>query len=531
MKNPPIQSSFSKPLWLLAFSAVLCAPRVTLADTELWVGNIGVTATTNWSDTANWSGTSQNPSDNDVRFFDNGTAPTQGVVNNVVDTSTNCYSLTYANTNLQFHTTLIQPGQTLTIDGNSSGNSLVASSREVASLLTEYTTITGPGGALKINGGSVGTIFVGQGGTGTAAKATLDLQGLDTFTANVTRLMLGVGNTRYSGVLYLARTNTITLSGASPQLDIGDNSGNNGGGSLLYLGLTNVINVDSVAMGLKKQNSGNSGIRFNPAFTSLNPVAVFRGTNGPNSSVSTWAMGDGTGASATDTETGVADFTGGTIDAIINSMWLAHPSAAASGGFTANGTFTFSAGSVTVNNLTNATLASSTGPETATGVVNVKGGTLSVNNNLILAALNGFTGNARGTLNITSGTVLANNIIAGGGTSTINVIGGTLAIINAAGTTLLPITTVALSNATLQVSVASLNPEVAATMLNTDGLTNTINITSLPVVTGYPQQFPIIQYSGGIGGLGFNFALGTLPAGSPAYKATSPTTSRPWIWC
>ena len=381
MKTPLVKSSFLQPFHLLVLSAILCAPRVTLADVELWIGNGGVTATTNWSDTANWSGTSHNPNNNDVKFFNDGTVSAQGVVSSVVDKSTNCYSMAFAYSNALFHTVLIQPGQALTIDGNTGGNSLIASSLEVNSTLTEYTTIIGTNAALRMSGGSVGTIFVGQGGGGTTAKATVDMQGLDTFTANATRMMLGVGNTRYCGVLYLARTNTITLSGASPQLDIGDNSGNNGGGSLLYLGVTNVINVDSVGIGLKKQNTGNSGIRFNPAFTNLNPVVIFRGTNGPNNAVSTWAMGDGTGATATDTETGVADFTGGTVNAVVNSMWLARPSSGATGGFTANGTFTFNAGNVTVNNLTNASLSSSTGPETATGVVNVNGGTMTVNNN------------------------------------------------------------------------------------------------------------------------------------------------------
>ncbi|HTB82134.1 MAG TPA: autotransporter-associated beta strand repeat-containing protein, partial [Candidatus Sulfotelmatobacter sp.] len=503
---------------LLILSALIFAPGLVLADVEVWSGNPSVTATTNWSDTANWSGTSHNPNNNDLKFFNNGLAGTQGTVDNVVDKSTNCNSLACANTNAGFHTTLIQPGQSLYIDGNTGGNSIIASTLEVNTALTEYTTIDGTNATLKLGGSSMGAIFVGQGGTGTGAKATLDMQGLDTFmVTNATRMEIGVGNTRYCGVLYLAKTNFITLTnGSSPELDIGDNSGNNGSGSLLYLGITNVINVDSIGMGLKKQNSGSSGIHFNPAFTNQGPAVYFRGANttGP---VNTWAIGDGTGASSTDTETGLADFTGGTINALVNSLWLALPSGAASGGYTANGTLTLTAGSINVNNLTNASLASSTGPETATGVINVSGGTLSVNN-FVMAALMGFTGTAKGTLNITNGAVYVGTLVPGGGTSTINNAGGTLVITNGAGTIVLPITTAYTSNALWQVSVASLNPEVAATTLNTDGTTNVINIASLPAITSYPQQFPIIHYSGSIGGVGFNFGLGTLPTGSPAYE-------------
>ena len=58
--------------------------------TVRWIGNPGVTATTNWSDPANWSGTYQNPNDNNV-FFLNAYTVAAGVINSVVDTSTNCY--------------------------------------------------------------------------------------------------------------------------------------------------------------------------------------------------------------------------------------------------------------------------------------------------------------------------------------------------------------------------------------------------------------------------------------------------------
>ncbi len=38
------------------------------ADLEPWTGIPNATATTNWSDTANWAGASHNPNDNNAIF-------------------------------------------------------------------------------------------------------------------------------------------------------------------------------------------------------------------------------------------------------------------------------------------------------------------------------------------------------------------------------------------------------------------------------------------------------------------------------
>src|SRR5208283_1500931 len=116
----PLMKTHFRPLRILFLAASLLAGvRGTFADTELWVGIPGSSATTNWSDPDNWSGTSRSPNNNTVFFINNG--PTAaGTVDNVVDTSTNCYALNYTNT-ARTHTTLIPPGQTLTIDGNNNG--------------------------------------------------------------------------------------------------------------------------------------------------------------------------------------------------------------------------------------------------------------------------------------------------------------------------------------------------------------------------------------------------------------------------
>src|SRR6202007_3390014 len=50
------------------------------------------------------------------------------------------------------------------------------------------------------------------------------------------------------------------------------------------------------------------------------------------------------------------------------------------------------------------------------------------------------------------------------------------------------------------------------TSLTTGGTTNIINIISAPAFSSYPVQIPLVKYSGSIGGAGYNFGLGTLPA-------------------
>ena len=129
--------------------------------------------------------------------------------------------------------------------------------------------------------------------------------------ATVSRIGLGTTTTvnpgnavqREAGTLYLAKTNFITvnysvplatyqtLSSATNGIELQKNPGNNAGSTTattLYLGLTNVINVDSIGIGRDKSDASCLGrMLFNPAFTNSNPVAYFYGVTGPVSRV-TW---------------------------------------------------------------------------------------------------------------------------------------------------------------------------------------------------------------------------------------------------
>src|SRR5581483_3956787 len=166
------------------------------------------------------------------------------------------------------------------------------------------------------------------------------------------------------------------------------------------------------------------------------------------------------------------------------------------------------------------------------GVINVNSSnaTLIVGTSLELAHLNGGSTAAAnaattGALNINGGTGYVNSIIAGGGPSTLSITNGTMVITNTMGTPSAQIGTVTLNNSTLQFSVAGGLTNSAVTNLITAGAHNTINIGSATGLTAPPQQFRLIDYSGAIGGSGYNFVLGTLPPKLAGYLSNNVSKS------
>jgi len=521
----PTLQPFKFPLQPLGLLTLLLATTQSLlANEALWIGTNNVSATTNWSDPLNWlnigaGGTG--PYQNAATFDDSTGVGDAVTINNVVNDNENPFSLTYTNLGTD-QNTLIAPGQMLSI---STGGLTMGNSTALTTAVAPTTTISGAGGTLVVSNGNV-TVGLSYPAT-SGGPATLDLSGLDTFMAtNIARILIGQGAGRMSGALYLAKTNYINLTGSSPQLDIGDNSSNNGPGSKLYLGQNNVLLVDSIAMGLKKQNSGGGGaLQFNPALAANNPMVYIRGTNGVGP-VSTWAIADGQAQSGTITDTGTSDFSGGTVDILVNSMWLARNSTGANAGSSANNaTLTFSAGTIAVNNLTNAMLASSARTPNVTGTINVNGGTLTVNNNFVMAATNNFIGGANSTLNINAGTVLANNIVPGGGISVIVMNGGSLTISNAMGSSSSPLTTFSLTSAALRLPAgdSAANATVGNLFLN-DSAT-VVSVSSLPTLRGYPATLPLISYTSFAGG---TLNLGALPSTFTGYVSND-NVSTIWV--
>jgi autotransporter-associated beta strand protein len=501
------------------YTLTVASPGAT-GPQMVWNGS----ASTSWSAGANWTPAGPPVSTNDVEFYDAGGAGSAGTVDNIVDANFTVGSLTFGNTN-NFHTTQINAGKTLTaIDGIG----LVAGTGTANGNLTSVSTIKGSGGTLIVSNASA-NVTVSQSnpsGAPSTAEATLDLSGLGMFRATVSNLLVGVDSVLKgaNGVLNLAATNVITMTpgSASPQIDVGDNSQPSGatGGDLntLLLGQTNAFYVDSIEVG--KSRTTTSTMLFNSAFAS--PSAYFRGTN-TTGRVSTWYVGDGGVGKVTGFVCyGTNDFSLGTVDALVGSMYVgAGSSATGNGGSVSssavgNGTLTMNAGNIDVNTLEVGYTVAAVGM----GTVNVNGGNLLVNNLLELANGVNTLGPSSGTLNISGGTVTpSGGVIAGGGTSTINLNSGTLNLTNSPatiGTAASALSALNISGGVLNVAVQALTANAFTTNLTTTG-TATINIFSVPLLTGFPTEFPLIQYqSASVGG---TFNRGTLPAGSPAYAA------------
>jgi fibronectin-binding autotransporter adhesin len=507
-----------------ALSAVIAATQLAGAQ-SIWIGTNGISANTNWSAALNWSPNGVPGAATNVLFTNSATVGTVGTVNNFVDAAFagTVGSIQYANTNANtFHTTQIASGQTLTIAGaltvGTTGPDLAAAGKDTV----VSTRITGTGGKLAMTNTSANLVVNQASGTSGAHIATLDLSGLDTFNATIGRMLLGVAGAiapavnRDAGTLYLAKTNSITLSGTTPSLYLGFNNGNGGNPSILYLGQTNAIFGNSITVAADKQTGVQ--LTFNPTFTGANPVAYFRGASGGASRVSAWIMGDNSGQGTTgSTSAGTTDFTGGMVDALVDTMTLGKSEKSPATGGGGTGMFTFNAGTMDVNMLYVGFQTFAGGTSTGTGRVNVNDTASLVVNNAIALAV-GTTGN--GTLNITGGTVLANTITNGGGLSTINMTGGNLGItslLGSVGTPGSPIGTLNIADSTLQLQVSGTITNIMATDLVPGGTTNIINITALPgIIPVYPVQDSLIGYVNLDAGA--NFGLGTLPAGSPSYQ-------------
>jgi autotransporter-associated beta strand protein len=147
-----------------------------------------------------------------------------------------------------------------------------------------------------------------------------------------------------------------------------------------------------------------------------------------------------------------------------------------------------------------------TGANTYSGKTWVNGGTLavigagSVASSLEILVDNGAT------LDVSAVT---------GGFSFANTLGMNNGALIIGATTGSGINNFSLTNSRVRVTtLSSATPNVLTTSLSTSGQTNLIDIISVGAIERYPAQFPIIKYTGSIGGAGFNFALGDVPSPS-----------------
>ena len=489
-----------------------------------------------WATPGNWNPGGPPGVANTVWFDNTGLAAGTGssFVDNIVSASTAIRTLQYSNNTVGLsHNTLLNPGVTLVVSNNVASDNilLVGTGASIAGGVTN--TIVGPGARLIVTNALGNITLRSSSGGNNGQNTALDMSALDVFNAGVARLLIGADAAfnREVGALYLAKTNVIVVSGSSPQISLGDQPSNGVGGnndptleeSFLYLGQTNAIFADTMTIGREKSSGA---MMFNPVFTnSGTPSVLIRGA--ASARVAAFNVSDDSPlGNSNQRSLGLVDFTGGTVDAMIN---IANIALGKNGNNTASaasevGTLTWGPGNVDVNtlNIGCAFVATSTGIGPI-GTVNVNApGTLTVNTAVNLAKQGATPATpSTGTLNISGATAtVKGSIVAGGGASTLSVNSGTL---NAGfpsvviGTLASPITTLTISNSTLTLAPTFALTNVVATTLNTfSGTTNHINIAVMPAIASYPAQVPLIQFSTYTGDL-TTFALGTVPSATPAF--------------
>ncbi len=499
-----------------------------LAQSVVWSGqDAAVNSNTNWSAVNNWTGGTPGPATN-ICFFDAGMNPAPGAPDNLVDGVTAIASLQYGNTN-GFHTTQINPGVKLTVTNSGAVNLVfVGTGTDNGANQTVDAAMTGAGTLTVSSTNSASLFVVQQGSTNNGSHmATLDLTGLATFNLTAGRLMIGSANPGsggynwLSGSLYLAKTNTLRVNGAAPAIDEGDSSGN-GGTSYFYLGQTNAIFADTLTIAHSKATGTWA---FNPAFAGSNPMLTLNGNT--NSLTAVLAIGDFSAQSTSGSTTfGTADFTGGTVTALIDTCYVGRGQTGSGSGPT-TGALRLGSGLWNVNAMNVGYASAGSAAGSVTGSLTLSNGTLVINNSLLLGFNAGATASTSGTLNITNGTVLANNIIAGGGTSKIAINGGLLVVTNTLGSPATPLSSLNISHgARLQLAVTSSRTNAVVNSLSTDN-TGIISISALPIVLTYPSWYPLIYCpAGGISGN--NFSLGTLPGGFQGYL-TNDSSRTIWL--
>ncbi|HXU79352.1 MAG TPA: autotransporter-associated beta strand repeat-containing protein [Methylomirabilota bacterium] len=523
-----------------------------------WTGADVPNLNTNWSDRLNWQLPGAPVAGDNVVFSTNGTVGASALstpgggasallpenINNIADGDFSLSSLLYTNLGGGYHNTFINGGKN--VSATNSGGLIVGAVDSGASAQQALVSISaGNGATLSVSNTNASVqVWVGSGSVG-GSQATLDLSALNRFDATVSRLLVGatIGNVvnRPSGILYLARTNTITAAFQTTTIEAGtgtanagivvaDCNQNAGSQSSLWLGQVNTIKSDTIAIGRQKANGR---LLFNPLYANLAPypVVTFQGFN--SGQVSVFDVGDSVGNTGTTSLNADANLTGGTVNATIDIMNVGRASSGGTAGTTV-GSFEFDAGTVSVNNLTIGVqpIAAKVGQGTvgvASNTVIGAAATLIVRGNLSLGQTppGTATSTTSGTLNITNGAVFANNILAGtNSVSAINLYGGRLGLTNSAGTTDAPLGSLSLLpqgtsdslSTTLQLT-ASATPAVTVGTLNLDGqgtTTNLINISSSLTTVG---EFPLIKYGtmNLVNGSTFNIGLGTLPAGYSGY--------------
>jgi autotransporter-associated beta strand protein len=542
------------PLVLLAFIALLPSAR---AATNTW--NFTGVPPGDWGTSGNWSPAVLPGPNDEARFFNPGSVSDTTTIDNVVSTNTTVQRLWIGQTNLPNHNLSINAGVTLTIAGtNDNGYGPLGSDPNAGSIdadpdpqrylstiyvgtkTTNNSTqivredISGAG-SLVINNTNNEILIRQFHPTGAAHRAILDLSGLNTFTANLGRIRVGDGEAqpinRSEGQLYLAKTNTITLTGTNyqdnVQLIVGNNdvNQNQSNPSLMVLGGQNRIFVDEVLVGGKKQPGT---LRSTNSFSTLS--LFLRGSDGV-SRVRALRVGDASDQPTSGNgTTGIAFFTDDTCDILADTLTLGKSQSSGTGnGSLSTGTLSLGAGTLDVNTLDMAfRMDNCSSINAATGNLNLSNTTVTVNSLLRMGRMGGGTTPPVANINALASTVTIKSNVTIEGNASINVTNTTLTFVRPAA---LALNTLVLDGSSLSNNAGSLrvsntlsianngtilgNPSfdmgnTPATTWNVQGASGGGLTVNNSLQGGGTINGNLLQGTGGIVGAGGNGTVGTL---------------------
>ncbi|MDF1811624.1 MAG: PEP_CTERM-anchored TLD domain-containing protein [Verrucomicrobiales bacterium] len=291
---------------------------------------------------------------------------------------------------------------TITVD---TGDALTVSGDFVVGLPASAgatTNLTGLGGGSLIVNGDLVEIGIASTDTGIINTTAVDLTALGTFTADVTDFRVANAQRNAATLLLSDVANAITTG----VLSVSDSVGNNSAAGVMVLGAgTNVINADSIDIGLGK---GNGTIKFASQMSVTPNALIIRdqlGTGAANLTV-----GENTSAGTSATTTGILDLRGHDVDVEVASMTIAHRdksgTSETNGGVA--GTVSFDTGTFTVDSIDMAIRSGNFG-NPATATLNIGGGTFTVNDSFSMAnKTDDNTADAVARVNLTGGVLVTN---------------------------------------------------------------------------------------------------------------------------
>ena len=506
---------------LTVFAAAISACQTSQATTFLW--NVSTPGANNWNVNANWNPNTGNPGIADTAIFGTiGTGPDGVTVNNVVSANTSVANLSYTNTTSgQWHVTQIPAPNKLTVTNSFTVGGLTIDGIVTLAAMTGDGTFEADGNAFKVGNAATAA--------NSALNATLDMSALSNFVYYAptgTWIVAGSGaDARGGGVLNLAgASNNITVG----TINFNTGSGNNSSfHSLIQLGSgTNIFNVGNFIVGQTKAQF--STVQFFPGAPATAGLRI-RGTNGnsDDSSRANITLGDRNNSGAANTD-GEMLLNGHPVDIKANNLLIGQvrssTSTSANGGI---GVLQFDTGTVDATTVTMGVATSAGASTTATGtlIVGANGKLIAGSGGIVLGRRTGGAG-VTNNLNIFGTAFSSNNIAKTTNTvvANIDLTGGKLTMISGViGTPDAPIDNFTMASTTLTLPVLNNSTNIVVNNFNPVDAASVINITSLPVLSGYPSQFPVISYQGLIGG--GSISIGTLPGTFQGYVTNDTTVN------